>query len=45
MLTHFWDWNSPIALAAFFIGLSLSVALLTWSLKTLSSIEAPKKRR
>ncbi len=42
---HFWDWNSPVAIAIFGVGFALVLALLSWTLKTLSSIEAPKGRR
>jgi hypothetical protein len=40
-----WEWNSPIALSIFFVGLTLSIALLSWAVKTLSSIDAPQDRR
>lgn len=44
-MVNVWDWNSPIALAAFAVGLALTLALLGWTLKTLASIDAPKNRR
>jgi hypothetical protein len=33
-----WDWNSPIALSIFAVGITLSLLLLTFALKTLASI-------
>jgi hypothetical protein len=42
---HVWEWNSPIALSIFLVGLALTLALLSWTVKTLSSIDAPQDRR
>jgi hypothetical protein len=39
-----WEWNSPIALAIFFVGLALTFALLSWTLKTLASIGTEDRR-
>ncbi len=38
-----WDWNSPIALSIFLVGLSISLVLLVLALKWLG--EMSKNRR
>lgn len=40
-----WEWNSPIALSIFIVGLTLSLLLLSWTVKTIASIDAPSGRR
>jgi len=40
-----WDWNSPIALSIFAVGLTLSLALVSWAVKTFASIDQPPRRR
>jgi hypothetical protein len=40
-----WEWNSPIALSIFIVGLTLSLLLLSLAIKTMASIDAPTDRR
>jgi len=42
-----WQWNSPIALAIFIVGLALSFALFSWAVKNFTEIEEqmPRRRR
>ena len=40
-----WQWNSPVALAIFVVGLALSFALFSWAVKTFASIDQPPRRR
>lgn len=37
-MTDVWDWNSPIALAIFLVGLTISLALLVLTLKWLNEM-------
>jgi|GEM_PF-941836 hypothetical protein len=39
-----WQWNSPIALSIFFVGMTLSLALVSWALKTFRDIGPPRRR-
>lgn len=34
-----WAWGSPIGLGAFIVAITLALALLTWTIKTLASID------
>jgi high-affinity K+ transport system ATPase subunit B len=42
---HVWEWNSPIALSIFIVGLTLSLLILSLTIKTMASIDAPEDRR
>ncbi|KKU19967.1 MAG: hypothetical protein UX30_C0005G0008 [Candidatus Saccharibacteria bacterium GW2011_GWA2_46_10] len=37
-MTDVWDWNSPIALSIFLVGLTISLALLVLTLKWLNEM-------
>lgn len=36
-----WQWNSPIALAIFLVAAGVTIALLAWSARLLSTIPMP----
>jgi len=40
-----WEWNSPIALSIFIVGLTLSLLILSLTIKTMASIDTPEDRR
>jgi len=40
-----WQWNSPVALAIFVVGLALSFALFSWAVKNFTEIDQPRHRR
>jgi len=40
-----WQWNSPIALSIFFVGLALSFALFSWAVKNFTEIDQNQRRR
>lgn len=43
--TDAWSWSSPLGLGVFIASIALTLALLSWTIKNLSSIEAQEKRR
>lgn len=40
-----YSWGEPIGLGTFIVAVALTLALLSWTIKNLSSIEAQQKRR
>jgi hypothetical protein len=40
-----WTWSSPLGLATFIVGMALTLFILSWTIKTLSSIAPPDRRR
>jgi hypothetical protein len=45
MNINVWQWNSPVALAIFIVGLALSFALFSWAVKNFTEIDQSSRRR
>lgn len=37
-----WAWSSPLGLGAFIVGIALTIALLSWSVRHLMGAGAPR---
>lgn len=40
-----WSWSDPVGLGVFMVAIALTLGLLAWTIKTLSSIEDKSARR